>query len=173
MYCCFFQVVSFGRFRFFCLQTFFDFIFPSLSWSSHWSVCFDSIKLFYLSNAPGGTMQFSVPFSTSSFGEPLSSIYLCFHHVFFCFFCVSFDVFDPIFFFNFASVDFFICIFLEGDVTVLVTIWALFWTFFCFFINDTVQFFFLWNGISQVATTLLPSEQDLFRRDLDKCTFPR
>ena len=122
MYCCFFQVVSFGRFRFFCLETFFDFIFPSLSWSSHWSVCFDSIQLFYLSNAPGGTMQFSVPFSTSSFGEPLSSIYLCFHHVFFCFFCVSFDVFDPIFFFNFAFVDFFICIFLEGDVTVLVTI---------------------------------------------------
>ena len=74
MCCCFFQVVSFGRFRFFWPQTFVDFIFPSLSWSSHWSVRFDSIQLFYLSSADGWTMQFSVPFSTSSFGEPLSSI---------------------------------------------------------------------------------------------------
>ena len=38
-----FQFVSSGRFRFFWPQTLVDFIFLSLSWSLHWSVCFDSV----------------------------------------------------------------------------------------------------------------------------------
>ena len=93
-----FQVVSFGRFRFFWPQTLVDFIFPSLSWSSHWSVCFDSVvksKIpFRYFTCPALLGERCDSQRHSSLHPSVSlypTWYLCFHHVFFCFFCASFD----------------------------------------------------------------------------------
>ena len=67
-------------------------------------------------------MLFSSPISTSFFYVFRSNMGSWLHSIFFRFSCASFYVFDPVLLCNFCCVDFFICVFREGDVAVLVAI---------------------------------------------------
>ena len=120
-----FQVVAFCFFCFFWSQKFLCFVFPSFL-----SLPTDLFALILLSRpglhtviliVQGSCKRDAILFTILHFILLWASIQqVSLLHVFLGFFRTSFDEFDPIFF-CFTVVDFFVFIFLERNITVLVT----------------------------------------------------